>query len=101
MKTILFLTGLLVSIGFSAQRILIVNGHLHPVVGQEITASLLEIVDGKITGIKNALSSTYNPKDWDTIIDATGQHIYPGFVAPNSTLGLTEIEAIRASNDYN
>ena len=101
MKTILFLTGLLLSIGFSAQRILIVNGHLHPVVGQEISASLLEIVDGKITGIKNALSSTYNPKDWDTIIDATDQHIYPGFVAPNSTLGLTEIEAIRASNDYN
>ena len=49
MKTILFLTSLMVSLGFSAQRILIVNGHLHPVVGQEITASLLEILDGKIT----------------------------------------------------
>ena len=101
MKTRLILIGLLMSLGVSAQRILIVNGHLHPVVGQEITASLLEMVDGKITGIKNALSSTYIAKDWDTIIDATGQHLYPGFVAPNSTLGLTEVDAIRASNDYN
>ena len=78
MKAILFLTGLVVSIGLSAQRVLIVNGHLHPVVGQEISFSIIEIVDGKIIGIKNALSSTYDPKGWDTIIDATGQHIYPG-----------------------
>ena len=101
MKTRLILIGLSISLGVSAQRILIVNGHLHPVVGQEITASLLEMVDGKITGIKNALSTTYIAKDWDTIIDATGQHVYPGFVAPNSTLGLTEVDAIRATNDYN
>lgn len=101
MKTSLVLIGLLISLSLSAQRILIVNGYLHPVVGQEISASLLEMVDGKITGIKNALSSTYDTKDWDTIIDATGQHIYPGFVAPNSTLGLTEVDAIRATNDYN
>ncbi len=100
MKTSLVLIGFLISLSLSAQRILIVNGYLHPVVGQEISASLLEMVDGKITGIKNALSSTYDTKDWDTIIDATGQHIYPGFVAPNSTLGLTEVDAIRATNDY-
>mgnify|MGYP003337150004 CR=1 FL=1 len=84
----------------SAQKILIVNGHLHPVVGNEIMSALIEIKDGKITGIKNALSNTYVASDWDTIIDATDQHIYPGFVAPNSTLGLTEIEAVRATNDY-
>lgn len=85
---------------FWTQRILIVNGHLHPVVGNEIMTSILELEDGKIIGIKNALSNTYNANDWDTVIDAMGQHIYPGFVAPNSTLGLTEIEAVRATNDY-
>lgn len=82
------------------QRILVVNGHLHPVEGQEITSSLIEIENGKIIAIKNALSNSYNAKDWDTIIDATNQHIYPGFVAANSTLGLTEIDAVRATNDY-
>ena len=73
MKTILFLTSLLVSIGFSAQRILIVNGHLHPVVGQEITASLLEIVDGKITGIKCVVIANLNTA---VILFQLSQQIY-------------------------
>jgi len=83
------------------QRILIANGHLHPVEGQEITSSLIEIENGVITGIKNALSYRYNPSEWDTVIDASNQHVYPGIVAPNSTLGLTEIDAVRATNDFN
>lgn len=83
-----------------SQRILIVNGFLHPINGQEFPSSLLGIENGKIILIRNASISNYNPKEWDTIINAEGQHIYPGFVAPSSTLGLTEIEAVRASNDY-
>jgi hypothetical protein len=87
--------------GFSfTQRILIANGHLHPVEGQEFSSSLIEIENGVITGIKNALSYKYNPLDWDTVIDASNQHIYPGIVAPNSTLGITEIDAVRATNDF-
>jgi imidazolonepropionase-like amidohydrolase len=34
-----------------------------------------------------------------TLIDATGKHVYPGFIAPNSTLGLVEIDAVRQSDD--
>ncbi len=33
------------------------------------------------------------------IIDAKGQNVYPGFIIPNSTLGLVEIDAVRASDD--
>lgn len=36
---------------------------------------------------------------WDRIIEATGQHVYPGFITPNSTLGLGEIDVVRASTD--
>ncbi|MBQ4822668.1 amidohydrolase family protein [Aquimarina sp. MMG016] len=32
-------------------------------------------------------------------INAGGKHIYPGFIAPNSTLGLVEIGAVRATDD--
>ncbi|MEK7256232.1 MAG: amidohydrolase family protein, partial [Bacteroidota bacterium] len=32
-------------------------------------------------------------------IDATGKHLYPGFIAPNTDLGLQEIEAVRATRD--
>ena len=101
MRQLFFLGAITCCSFFFGQRILVVNGHLHPAEGQEIMSSLIEIEAGKIVGIKNSLSATYNPSDWDTIIDATGQHIYPGFVAPNSTLGLTEIEAVRSTNDYN
>ncbi|MFM1894040.1 MAG: hypothetical protein RIQ90_1206 [Bacteroidota bacterium] len=101
MKLVLsFIVGFLGCLSIHSQRILLVNGHLHPIVGNEISFSLIEIEDGEIIGIKNALSENYDPTLWDTVIDASGQHIYPGLVAPNSTLGLTEIDAVRASIDF-
>ncbi|MBC7448254.1 MAG: amidohydrolase [Hymenobacteraceae bacterium] len=33
------------------------------------------------------------------VIDVTGQHVYPGLILANSTLGLTEIDAVRATVD--
>ena len=33
------------------------------------------------------------------VIEANGMNIYPGFILPNSTLGLIEIDAVRASDD--
>ncbi len=34
------------------------------------------------------------------VIDCTGKHIYPGIIAPNTKIGLDEIEAVRSTNDY-
>ncbi|MBM3446997.1 MAG: hypothetical protein FJX86_04235, partial [Bacteroidetes bacterium] len=34
------------------------------------------------------------------IINASGQHLYPGFIAPHTLLGLYEIEAVRATRDH-
>lgn len=34
-----------------------------------------------------------------TVIDATGKHVYPGFIAPVKELGLVEVNAVRASKD--
>lgn len=48
-------------------------------------------------------SGYYNP-DFDfsnyEVIDASGKYIYPGFIAPNSTIGLREVDAVRATLDY-
>jgi|TARA_B100002003_G_scaffold242862_1_gene266448 imidazolonepropionase-like amidohydrolase len=33
------------------------------------------------------------------IVEATGQHVYPGFILPASNLGLVEVSALRASVD--
>ena len=81
-------------------RILLLNGYLHTGTGETIESALIGIENGNISLIRNSLASTYELTDWDTIIDLKGRHVYPGFVAPNSTLGLTEIDAVRATLDY-
>jgi len=102
MKIVLTLLLIGASLGSWAQakRILLTNGFLHVGNGQTMESALVGVVDGKITIVQNSLATTINKKEWDTIINLNGQHIYPAFVAPNSTLGLTEIDAVRATRDY-
>jgi imidazolonepropionase-like amidohydrolase len=33
------------------------------------------------------------------VIDVTGRHVYPGFISADTVMGLTEISAVRATND--
>ena len=35
------------------------------------------------------------------IINTEGKHVYPGLIAPNTNIGLNEIDAIRSTRDYN
>ncbi len=99
---LLFISHCLISYGsvHSQKRILLINGFLH--IGNEktIQTAAVGIQNEKIALVRNALAYTFHEEDWDTIIDLKGQHIYPGFVAGNSTLGLTEIDAVRATRDF-
>jgi hypothetical protein len=91
------------SIGFAQKkynRILLENATVHIGNGQVFEKGTVGIENGKIKLVRNALAFSYNREEWDTVINLSGQHLYPGFVAPNSTLGLTEIEAVNASNDF-
>ena len=81
--------------------ILLLDGFLHKGNGETIDHALVGIKNGIITEIGNSLVTRYNKADWDTIISLEGKHIYPGFIAANSTLGLTEIDAVRATRDFN
>lgn len=83
------------------KRILLMNGILHVGNGEIMNSAAIGIDAGKIKFVKNSLTTTIVKSDWDTIIDLKNQHVYPGFVAPNSTLGITEIDAVRATNDFN
>jgi imidazolonepropionase-like amidohydrolase len=100
MKTILFSIFLCLCQYIPAQKILLTNGYLHAGNGEVIETALIGIEKNEIILIKNSLAFPYEPTEWDTVIDLTGHHIYPGFIAPNSTLGLTEIDAVRATRDY-
>ncbi len=64
--------------------------------GTVIENCTLVFENGKITAIGNSSIPTKG-----NIINATGKHVYPGFIVANSTIGLAEIDAVRASVDVN
>ncbi|HEA29672.1 MAG TPA: amidohydrolase [Leeuwenhoekiella sp.] len=73
------------------------GGTAHIGNGKVIENSIIFIKDGKITGVYDAQNNTIEPKG--EVIDVTSKHIYPGFIAPDTTLGLVEISAVRATED--
>lgn len=83
-----------------SRSILLLNGYLHIGNGEVIESAFIGIREGKIAELKNSLATSFSREEWDTIVDLMGKHVYPGFIAPNSTLGLTEIDAVRATRDF-
>lgn len=78
--------------------ILITNATAHLGNGQVIENSYIAFEKGKITFVGNMAVGRGFPDH--LVIDAAGKHVYPGFIAPNTTLGLQEIGAVRATLDY-
>jgi imidazolonepropionase-like amidohydrolase len=101
MKATLFFFSLLLSFSSLAQRILLLHGTAHIGNGTVVESAAIGVVNDRIAFVKNSLTQTFNNKDWDTIINCNGQHFYPGLVSANNTLGLTEIDAVRATRDFN
>lgn len=82
-----------------SQSILILNGTAHLGNGTVIENSAIGFKDGKITMVADAKLIRLASGAYDLTIDASGKHVYPGFIAPNSTLGLVEIDAVKSSDD--
>lgn len=76
------------------------NGIAHLGTDSVIQNSIIGIKDGQITLVADATKVKIDASTYDEIIDVSNKHIYPGIIAPNSTLGLTEIEAVRATLDF-
>ncbi len=62
--------------------------------GTVIENSVIVFENGVITAVGGAGTVTKG-----RVIDAFGKHVYPGFIAPGKSLGLIEVNAVRASND--
>jgi len=73
------------------------NATLHLGTGDKILEGAIGFKDGKIDYVGSTLN--LNRADYNQVIDGVGNHIYPAFIAPNSTLGLQEIGAVRATRD--
>jgi imidazolonepropionase-like amidohydrolase len=112
MKKILFTSLILAAAGIvnaqqpvpakkQSKSVLLMNGICHVGNGKVIQNSVVGFKDGVITLVGDATVMRLDLSQWDTTINIAGKHVYPGFIAPNSTLGLTEIEAVRATSDFN
>ena len=78
-----------------SQSILISYGTIHLGNGDLLENAFVGFDEGKITYV-----STEPPDiNYEIIIDARNKHIYPGFIALNTSLGLGEIDAVRATID--
>ncbi|MDP1818101.1 MAG: amidohydrolase family protein [Leadbetterella sp.] len=66
--------------------------------GREINNGSLVIENGKITSVSEGdISANYASAKK---VNVGGKHIYPGLISPVNALGLTEIEAVRTTSDY-
>jgi imidazolonepropionase-like amidohydrolase len=77
-----------------AQSLLLSGATVHTVSGETFSPGQVLIENGKIT----AVGATVSSRGAQTI-DLKGQHLYPGIIAMDTLLGLTEIGAVRATQD--
>ncbi|MGM0524762.1 MAG: amidohydrolase family protein [Pseudomonadota bacterium] len=77
------------------QPVVLQGGTLHTVANGTLTDTDLVFSDGKITAIGKDVDVPAQAQ----VVDISGQHVYPGVIAMDTTLGLNEIEAVRATRD--
>jgi imidazolonepropionase-like amidohydrolase len=78
-----------------AQALLLRNATVHPVSGPVLSPGDVLLENGKVTEVGSHLGLRADR----LIVDLTGQHLYPGLLLLNTALGLSEIEAVRATLD--
>jgi imidazolonepropionase-like amidohydrolase len=81
-----------------SKPVLLLGGTLHVGNGTVVPNAAVAFDKGRIT-YAGGQSGFSQDKAGYEVIDVKGQEIYPGLILPNTTLGLTEVEAIRATVD--
>lgn len=81
--------------GVDAGPVVITGATVHPVTAPPRPDARIRFENGRISAIGGAEVSL----EGATVIDAAGKHVYPGFIAASSVIGLVEIGAVRATVD--
>ena len=80
------------------QRALMITGAtLHTVTGETFPNGRMLIDKGRIVAIGGAANVPDQPGA--QVVPLPGKHIYPGLIAANTTLGLVEVQSVRATLD--
>ena len=82
-----------------AKPIALTGGVAHLGNGQVIQNSIITFDKGKLTLVGDATTAKPDLSAHE-VINITGKHVYPGFILPNSQVGLQEVSAVRAMNDF-
>jgi imidazolonepropionase-like amidohydrolase len=82
-----------------SKSILLTGATAHIGNGKVIENAAIGFKDGKINLVADATTYLQQKGAYDTTINIAGKQIYPGFIAANTTIGLTEIDLVRATND--
>jgi imidazolonepropionase-like amidohydrolase len=85
--------------GVQAESIAITNATVYTVAKQGILSQATVLIDdGKITAVYNK-ADTPTSFSVDTVIDAKGRILTPGFIASKNYLGLVEVSAVSTTRD--
>ena len=84
-----------------AKPILITGATVHVGNGLVLEGKSIAAVSGKIVINPDVASIEKKTGQSFRVIEAKGKHLYPGFIAPFSLLGMVEVESVRATQDFN
>jgi imidazolonepropionase-like amidohydrolase len=93
-RSLLLALSLLLLTTAQAETLLLTGAVVHTITGDTLSPGQVLIQNGKITAVGTNLSAAAA-----SLLDLKGQHLYPGLIALNTVLGLTEISAVRATQD--
>lgn len=82
-----------------SQSVYLMHATIHVGDGKVLQNATIAFAEGKIILVAEN-PSFKTDETMGKVIDCTGKHIYPGIIALNTKIGLSEIEAVRATNDY-
>jgi len=83
-----------------SKPVALMNGIVHIGNGDVIENGILTFEKGKITSVGDARSVKIDLSDYE-VINVSGKHVYPGLILANSILGLSDINSVRATRDFN
>ena len=104
MRSIIVIIIGIITAGFASDQIpaptqktpiLLVGGTIHPVSSESFQGDIL-FADGVILELGKHISRSGEM----TTLDITGLHVYPGLISAGTTIGLVEINAVRATRDH-
>jgi imidazolonepropionase-like amidohydrolase len=78
-----------------AQPLAFVHATVHPASGPALEDATVVVEDGRIVSVAAGAAAPAGAQ----IVDCTGKHVWPGFVAPLTALGLIEVSSVRGTDD--